>query len=88
MGHHHEHHGHGHSHDGDSIDFDTKATKLIDHWIQHNNDHGQNYLRWAGEFKDHGLTEAGDLLADAEALTRQITQILSKAAQLLPGSRD
>lgn len=87
--HHHHHHGHG----VESIKstenimpFEEKAAKLIAHWIQHNSEHGQNYLRWARDFRNQGFSDAADLLDVAEELTRQITSALTKAAGLIPGA--
>lgn len=85
MGHQHEHHSdHETVSSETTMSFEEKAAKLIAHWIHHNNDHGQNYARWADDFKAHGLVEAAETLATAEALTRQITEILKRAASQIP----
>lgn len=68
------------------MSFEEKAAKLIAHWIQHNNEHGQNYLRWTRDFRNQGFLDAADLLEVAEELTRQITRALTKAAGLIPGA--
>jgi hypothetical protein len=84
--HHHHHHGHGAESTENTMTFEEKAAKLITHWIQHNNEHGQSYLRWAGDFRNQGFSDAADLLDVAEELTRQITSALTKAAGLIPGA--
>lgn len=83
MGDHH-HHGHEAGAPESTMPFEEKAVKLIEHWIQHNNDHGRNYTRWAMDFRHRGFADAADLLDVAEELTRQITSALKKAAGMIP----
>jgi hypothetical protein len=83
--HDHQHgHGHGHESNAKSLSFEEKAAKLIDHWIRHNDEHGRNYTCWARDFRNHGFSDAADLLDVAEELSRQITGVLKKAAGVLP----
>ena len=59
--------------------FPQKARKLIDHWIQHNEDHAQSYREWADNFRQSGLDSAADRLETAADLTRQINLTLTGA---------
>jgi hypothetical protein len=83
--HHHEH-SHGHGHGGSSLPLTEKAAKLIAHWIHHNQEHGQNYGRWAGEFRAHNLPDAAAALEEAIEYTRKIDLALHKAARGIPSA--
>ena len=54
MSHHHDHdhdhdhqhgqdHHHGHAHSHAPLSFSEKLVKLLDHWIQHNDQHAEDY---------------------------------------------
>ena len=62
MSHHHDHdhdhhhgddHHHGHSHSHAPLSFSEKLVKLLDHWIEHNDHHAEDYRKWA---QDAGRT--------------------------------
>ena len=78
--HHHHHHHHDESHS--ELPFEEKLAKILDHWIKHNEDHAQNYKKWAQEAKTKGLTEAGELLLEAADISLGINQKLEKALTL------
>ncbi|RJQ76848.1 MAG: hypothetical protein C4519_14120 [Desulfobacteraceae bacterium] len=85
MGHHHEEQGRP----GDKeLTFIEKGSKLLNHWIQHNNDHIGSYRQRASEFRVHELPQVAVLLESAAELTDQINQILAEAANLLPSPKD
>lgn len=85
MGHHHdEHHGHG----AQELTFTEKGGKLLQHWIQHNNDHIGSYLQWADEFRANQLPAVADLLTSAVELTKKINQTLAEAATLISPKKD
>jgi hypothetical protein len=55
-----------------------KLRMLIPHWIEHNNEHAEEYRRWAEQ-----ATEASaDLLAAVEAL-KKVNQTLGVALEKL-----
>lgn len=77
MGHHHEH---DHTPNGAPLSFAEKASRLIQHWIQHNTEHAASYRQWAEEFRRHQLGEAAQALATAADATARIDQALREAA--------
>jgi hypothetical protein len=57
-----------------------KLRVLIPHWIEHNEEHAEEYRRWAG-----GADEASqDILAAAESIMR-VNQALAEALKKLGG---
>jgi hypothetical protein len=63
-----------------AMPFPKKARMLIEHWVNHNLAHMQDYCRWAETFRQNGLESAAALLESAAESTRQINHTLSKAA--------
>jgi hypothetical protein len=55
--------------------------KLLDHWIQHNNDHASDYRAWAAKATAENLPEAAALLEEAADMTRQISEKFEAAAK-------
>jgi hypothetical protein len=83
----------GHHHDGDGrnipeLSFMEKGGRLLNHWIQHNNDHIGSYGQWAAEFRLNHLEAVAVLLEAAAELTKQINQTLGEAAKLLPSPKE
>ncbi len=88
MGHHdhrHSEHAHHHSH---PLSFSEKGSKLLSHWIQHNNDHAHNYRQWAAEFRLNQLPQVAALLESAAEATLRINQILDEAADHVAAAKD
>ena len=88
MSHHHHHHGdHHHSSDhqesSDTLSLEEKLTKLLDHWIQHNDDHAKNYRDWGSKAKAKELDEVARLLEEAAQMTEKISEVFSAAATTL-----
>ncbi len=79
--HHDHHHGHEHHHDHTSGDMplEQKAVKLLEHWIRHNDDHGQNYLQWAEQLRKNGYLKAADALDEVLKLTVRISGLFRQA---------
>ena len=75
--------GHNHTHGEAHADmpFHEKAHKLIDHWVNHNNDHASEYRRWASTFREHAMDTAAEALEAAAALNAQLNAILDEAKQ-------
>lgn len=72
------HHDHASDH---AMDFPEKALKLIDHWVKHNDDHGQSYRQWADTFRANGLDAPAALLDAAAELTHRINETLNSARE-------
>lgn len=58
-----------------------KLRMLIPHWMEHNDEHGEEYYRWAGKAAEAGA----DLLAAVEMLKR-VNQALATALEKLGGA--
>lgn len=52
---------------------------LIDHWIEHNETHIQNYTEWAQKAKIGGFLEASENMLDAANKIKEANEYLSKA---------
>ncbi len=90
MTHHHHHHDHDkpHSHDHEHtasspLSFEDKMARLLTHWIQHNNEHAENYRSWARQAADSHLDAVAEKLDAAARLTDQITSTFTDAETLL-----
>lgn len=84
MTHHHEHHHHEHRHETESkLSFDEKLIKLLEHWVNHNDDHAKNYRNWAEKAKEKDMAKAGALLEDAAEMTMSISKKFEEAAELI-----
>lgn len=90
MSHHHEHdhdhdhphghdHHHGQAHHHTPMAFSEKLVKLLDHWVQHNDHHAEDYRKWAHDARENGQIEVADLLNAAAELTGSISDRLREA---------
>ena len=76
---HHHHHTHD-THDApEEMDFEEKMTKLLAHWIRHNDDHAQSYRDWADKARAAGLADAAATLDQVAEMTGEITGKFQKA---------
>ena len=87
MSHHHHHHhdpddghDHGHSHSQAPLSFAEKLTKLLDHWIQHNDHHAEDYRKWAHEARQNNQPGVAVQLESAAELTDAISDRFRNAA--------
>ncbi len=80
-GHPHDHH-HDHTHDdhqdhthgaSGTLSFEEKMSKLLEHWIKHNDDHADSYRDWAQKASAEDMKTAAHLLVEVAELTGQIT---------------
>lgn len=75
---------HHHEHDIKSpLSFDEKMIKLLEHWINHNDDHAQTYRDWAQKAKEKNKIKAALMLEDAAEMTLAITKKFESAIQLI-----
>ena len=72
--HHHDHDSH------DEIPFNEKLTKLLSHWIKHNEDHALNYRNWAEKAKANGKSQAAGLLEEAADMSLKINEKFEAAS--------
>ena len=52
---------------------------LIEHWIEHNETHIENYMEWAQKAKLDGFLEASENMLDAANKIKETNEYLSKA---------
>ena len=91
MSHHRHHHGdHHHScnhqESSDTLSLEEKLSKLLDHWVQHNDDHAVNYRNWGSKAKVKGLDEVARLLEEAAQMTEKTGEVFKAAAATLKSS--
>jgi len=79
------HHHHSHDESQSELPFEEKLKKILDHWIKHNEDHAQNYKKWAEDAKTKGLTEAGELLIEAADMSLRINEKFEQALSQVKG---
>ncbi len=85
MTHHHDHthnhdDNHTHGHETDGLSVKEKLATLFEHWIRHNESHGQTYMQWANRAKEEGLADISAGLSEVAELTDKITEKLKSAA--------
>lgn len=57
----------------------VRLMKLIEHWAEHNDEHGERYKESAEEVKELGLVDASIELQEAHLKSREISGHLRKA---------
>lgn len=93
MSHHHDHnHHHDHDHDHHHHDhaatqpemtFPEKMVKLLDHWVQHNDDHASSYQGWADQARQQHLDAVADIIEEAAEMNRVMNEKFARAKMLL-----
>ena len=78
-----DHHHHHHHDSQGELSFDEKITKMLSHWIKHNEDHASNYRNWAEKAKANDMDEAGILLEDAADMSLAINEKFEAALTLV-----
>jgi hypothetical protein len=63
--------------------FDEKFSKMLNHWIKHNEDHAVNYRNWAEKAKANGQEKAGALLEEAAEMSLAVNDRFQKALALI-----
>lgn len=63
----------------------AKLLHLAGHWAEHNLEHEQNYLKWAGRAEAAGLAEAALALKQMAAGTREMEPLLASLKKSLGG---
>jgi hypothetical protein len=79
----HDHEPHGHEHKHDTPEPLHKLTKMVEHWIHHNEDHARSFKDWAERARELGKSEVGTLLQGAAQQSLQQNDQLRKALNLL-----
>lgn len=54
---------------------------LLEHWIEHNQEHGEEFTRWAEKASDMGETQVGENIAEAVRRLGEVNGFLSQAIE-------
>lgn len=65
------------------MDFNEKTKIRIEHWIEHNEDHLQEYESFAQELKNAGKTECAENILEAARLTARAGESLRRALKII-----
>lgn len=79
----HHHHPPDHREIESILSFDEKLSKLLKHWLKHNESHAETYRNWAIKAKENEMPEAGALIEDAADMTRLINEKFEKAIHFI-----
>jgi hypothetical protein len=62
---------------------DKKKLKLLlEHWIEHNSDHGKEYMDWADKAKGFGEKQVHDSILEAVQSINKANESLLRALKL------
>jgi hypothetical protein len=65
-----------------------KLKHLLDHWLEHNEEHAKTYLEWANKAGASGNQELMEMLNKIAEDTKKIEVLFKKAKALLDNSRN
>jgi hypothetical protein len=80
--HNHEHHHHSHD-ESPEMSMEEKLAKLLEHWMQHGEEHAKSYELWAERAKSHGIARVDLLLEKATEKTRAVNEDFKAALAAL-----
>ena len=66
-----------------SSDERAKLRILLDHWVEHNKEHSQEFSEWADRAKALGETEVGEEMLRAAQAMDESSGLLSQALKRL-----
>ncbi len=58
-----------------------KIKILLKHWVEHNEEHGEDFQEWAEKAKSHGHTEVHDDILRAVEKMREANEYLLRALE-------
>jgi len=61
----------------------AKLKILLDHWIEHNKEHGEEFSQWAEKAKGFGDAKAHDVILEAAQQMSKVNEFLLKALRAL-----
>lgn len=68
------------------LSFDEKMTKLLEHWIKHNEDHAKTYKDWAEQAKNNDIvsgTQVSFLLTEAAEMNFLMNEKFQNALNII-----
>ncbi len=60
------------------MDFKEKLKIRVEHWLEHNDKHCEEYSNFAKELQEHGLSEQKQYLERVVDLTKEISSLFKK----------
>ncbi|HJO61698.1 MAG TPA: hypothetical protein QF571_02600 [Desulfobacterales bacterium] len=79
----HHHHLSDHREIESILSFDEKLSKLLKHWLKHNESHARTYRDWSIKAKENEMPEAGALIEAAADMARLINAKFEKAIHFI-----
>ena len=64
-----------------SLSFEEKLIKLLHHWMDHNEEHSENYKDWADKADEAHLHDAAAYLREAADMSIKQNEIFKKALE-------
>jgi hypothetical protein len=93
--HDHHHQGHAHSHGPGGEEAPTpaitpteKLTRMVEHWLHHNEEHARSFIDWAERARSMGQVAVAVHIDDVARQSLLQNQQLQKALQLLKSASD
>ena len=65
----------------------TRFMKLIEHWAEHNSEHGQKYNETADEAEELGLKDVSNEMKEAYSKSLEVSKHLKNALEILKESQ-
>ncbi len=63
-----------------------RLTKLVEHWIEHNDEHGNRFSEEADKAEKRGLKETANEMRKAAEASKEVSATLKNALKLLEES--
>lgn len=57
----------------------SKLAHLLEHWVEHNENHSKSFKEWAEKVRNAGYTELADDILQAEKKMSECSDLLRKA---------
>jgi len=68
------------------MDEKEKLHHLLEHWVEHNEEHAAEFREWADKAKTLGETAVSDDILEAAKQLEKANEFLSKASEQMSGS--
>lgn len=70
-------------HQDNQLNMPEKLDILLNHWIEHNESHKDNFLAWAQKAKNEGMEGVSRHIEEASLFSEKITKALNMAKKAL-----
>jgi rubrerythrin len=65
------------------VEFTDKLKKILHHWIHHEEEHLESYLKWAKEARAAGMIDVAGLIEDAADSAKDAVERFREAEHIL-----